>query len=138
MDPSTTQVAGYTKLMTTFKLLYPELEAALREGLREIVSQVAQTAEQVAAYQGFAPPGTSGRGTGLLIGSIRSGVTIKKGYVKDTASNKGYPYPRRFEYQHGRERAFLHPAIDLNRGNIQASLTAVVDEVSKRFNAGDI
>lgn len=135
-------IEGYTELMRALALLYPELRVATREALKQIVDYVANDAIQWAARQGFAPPGRSGRGTGKLIGSIRSGVTGTMGYVRDSAMNESssppYPYPRRYEYQSGGARAFMHPAISQNEGKILASLVAVIDEVSRRFNEGGL
>ena len=137
-DKSTVQVAGLKELLRAFAIMYPELRKELSAGLREISRQVAYDAVQYAEQAGFAPPGRSGRGTGKLIGSIRSGATMTKGYVKDTAENQGYYYPRRYEYEAQGARAFLHPAIDNNRDKITASLAAVVEHVIARFNEGRI
>lgn len=137
-DKSTVQIGGMTELLRTFKILYPELQKELSAGLREISAQIANEAVQIAIQQGFAPPGRSGRGTGALIGSIRSGATMRKGYVKDTAMNQGYSYPRRYEYENGGARSFLHPAIDQNKDKITAALAAVVEHVVARFNEGGL
>jgi hypothetical protein len=115
-----------------FRELYPELEVELKVALKEVATFVARDAESIAAFQGFAPPGTSGRGTGALIGSIRSGVTKHKAYIKESAENQGYYYPRLYEY--ARDRAFMRPAVNLNEARIYATVEAAVLALVSKFN----
>lgn len=126
-------VTGLKELQVALALLYPELAAEMKVALSTIVSLVASTAREVAAFQGFAPPGTSGRGTGALIGSIRGGTTLTKAYIADYARNQDYSYPRLYEY--GLNRAFMVPAVNLNQDKIVAAVAAVVDAVVDEFNA---
>jgi hypothetical protein len=130
------KIEGYSELRMTFLSLSPALNEELRVGLKAIGDMVAQTAEEVAAFQGFDPPGRSGRGSGALIGGIRSGVTKHKAYVKTTARRGDYAYPRIYEYGNSRERAFLHPAIDLNRDKIYATFIAVLDNIKALWDSG--
>lgn len=136
MDRSTIQVSGFPELIRAFRLVAVELNKELQGGLHAIVDMIAQEAVKEATLRGFAPPGLSGRGTGNLIGSIRGGVTMHSGYVKDTAKRDGFSYPRMYEYMNHRERSFLHPAIDNNKEKIYASLWAVVENVNRKFNEG--
>lgn len=147
-DSVTVQFEGYKELMAALKLIYPELYKETRVALRGIVDMVAKDAVQWADRQGFTPPGRSGRGVGNLIGEIRTGVTMTKGYIRDLATDasqgrgnntgEGYSYPRRYEYERGGERAFIHPAIKQDEGKILAGLVAVIDRVSTRFNEGGL
>lgn len=134
----TVQIAGMRELRAALRLLYPELEKELRAGLSEIVKQIENAARSNADIQGFTPPGRSGRGVGNLIGQIRSGVTVHKGYVKDTANRDGYYYPARYEYESGGARAFLRPAVEQNRDKIEASILAIVENTIRMFNEGGI
>jgi len=131
----TVQIIGYRELMSAFRMLYPELYKELNAGLRAIVKEAETSAIIFATLQGFAPPGRSGRGTGALIGQIRSGVTHTKGYLADAANRDGYYYPARYEYENGGARRFLRPAIDENHDKIYASIAAVVGQAMKAFDA---
>jgi hypothetical protein len=127
-------VVGMKELNLALKILYPELVKDLHVGMTAIVDLVAADAVIWAGRQGFAPPGRSGRGSGALIGSIRSGTTTRKGYVKDTAMNQEFSYPRMYEYMDAGIRAFLHPAIDQNRAKIIVALNVIVEEACRKFN----
>ena len=126
-------IHGYKELQRAFKMLVPELQKELNAGMRQIVRMVENDARDWADRQGFTPPGTSGRGVGNLIGNIRSGVNMTKGYIKDTANRDGYYYPARYEYQDGGARSFLHPAINQDRDKIILSIAAIVEHVNTLF-----
>ena len=128
------KTTGLKELRAVFKVMYPTLAKELNAGLRQIVREVENDAVTIATRQGFAPPGRSGRGVGNLIGQIRSGVNLTKGYVKDTANRDGYYYPRRYEYQDGGARAFLRPAVEQNRDKIYASIALIVEQAISAAN----
>lgn len=119
--------------------LAPAVMRNLELELQALMNEMATKSEEEAALQGFLAPGTSGRGTGRLIGSIRGGVNLHvdyvRGYVEAHARNPidGYAYPARYEYQNHGERAFIHPVIDRNRDKIYASLAAAVSRALERF-----
>src|SRR5207245_1307209 len=129
---------GLRELLASLALLAPELRTELRRGLKEAAELVARTGEEIAARQGFSPPGRSGRGRGKLIGTIRAGATTTTGYVRDAAERDGYSYPRRFEFQDSGERAFLHPVLEQDSEVVIQILERSVSEVSRRFNEREI
>lgn len=130
----TIKTSGLKELRAVFKIMYPTLLKELNAGLRQIVKEVESDARVIADQQGFTPPGRSGRGVGNLIGQIRSGVNLTRGWIKDTANRNGYYYPRRYEYENGGARAFLHPAVDQNRDKIYASIALVVEQAVSAAN----
>lgn len=134
MDFQPVKVTGLRELRQVFRIMYPELEKELNAGLKVIVADIANAARTEASIKGFDPPGTSGRGTGLLIGSIRSGVNLTKGWIKDTASNQGYAYPRRYEYEKDGARAFFRPAIAKNEDKIYGSIALLVERAINAAN----
>lgn len=127
----------------------PELEAKLRSydrglvvgfrrSMREIAKTVAEMAQEEARSQGLVddrpPPG------GGLAKRIRGGYSRAGGYVQDSARRvspkypQGYPYPKVYEYGHGRQRAFIEPAIRKARPVVRARCEALLDELAARFN----
>lgn len=126
------KIIGYTELVRALRLLSPVIAVELRAGMREVVNMVAQEARSEAADQGFTPPGLSGRGSGALIGSIRAGVTMRKGYIIESAARDDYPYPKIYEY--ARDRSFMRPAVDNNVEKIVGMLDVVLDNALHSFS----
>jgi hypothetical protein len=126
------RIVGLTELTRALRLLAPTIAVEMRAGLKGVVEMVAQEARNEAALQDFTPPGLSGRGSGALIGSIRGGVTMRKGYIVESAARDDYPYPKIYEY--ARNRAFMRPAVNKNTEKIVASLDVVLDQALLMFS----
>lgn len=128
----TVRVEGIAALARTFGRMDRALRKQMAERLAVLARTVAATAQQHAARQGFSAPGTSGRGTGRLEGSIRG--SVRRGYqalIRDTARNRktGYAYPRRYEYESDGARAFMRPALEEDRELIVRELEEMVGGV---------
>lgn len=131
---SPARISNFTEFYSSLRLLSTELHLELRQGLKAVLEDVADDARGWADARGFSPPGTSGRGSGNLIGMIRTGLTAKKGYIVDRATNDGYSYPRHWEYADGGARAFFHPAIQQGEPKIYAGIDRVLEGVITRWN----
>jgi hypothetical protein len=128
------RISNFTEFYTNLRLISVDLHVELRQGLKDVLETVADDARRWADIRGFTPPGTSGRGTGALIGMIRVGLTSKKGYIVDRASNEGFAYPRMWEYASGGERSFFRPAIKEGETRIYTGVEVVLNEVIRKWN----
>lgn len=125
----------------------------LRGELKDAAGQVASTAKGIAEFQGL-------RDTGRLINSIRPGATMSYAYVKENATRNGFLYPRIYEFG-GREgvrnrssrgtllrgrygaslgsrgqfgpRAFLGPAVEMERPKVEAAVERILDRAADRY-----
>lgn len=114
-----------------------EVAKGVRAKLKQMVDLVRDRAKEMAAVEGFTPPGRSGRGTGKLIRSIKSSVRGGEGFIRETAVNKdGFKYPSVYEYGHSRKwghRPFMEPARDEMAPVVEREFEHLLDEIADSF-----
>jgi hypothetical protein len=124
-------VRGYRELMSSFRQIDKETARGFTAELRVLARDVATTAREIAADQGFTAPGRSGRGKGDLLRDIRYGVTGTYAVIRETANRGDFPYPAVYEYGHSKwgHRPFLNPAIAKEHQHIIDAFEAMLDKV---------
>lgn len=122
-------VNGLDELVRAFRKMDRETARAVQRRLREAADVVAEEAKSVAEAQGL-------HRTGRLVRSIRPFYSGTTAGVRAGATNRGYPYPARYEYG-GRgtgegvgPRAFLAPALERKRDEVEQRLEQMIDDVA--------
>lgn len=123
------EVEGLPELIKKFRKLDKQLSKNITDRLRVSAKEVALTAKGIAASKGFAPPGTSGRGTGSLIAKISYSVRAGQAYVKESANRSGFSYPAVYEFGHGKSRSFMEPARDLHVERVYQSMEDMITDL---------
>jgi hypothetical protein len=110
-----------------------EQRKRLRAGLKDIAEVVASEARSIAESKGL-------RQSGDLIRGIRPFAGVGRAGVRSSARHRGYPYPRRIEFEDRGgstfgPRANVIPAVDAKANEALARadrlLDRIVDDLSK-------
>lgn len=112
-----------------------ELSRRLTKALKEGAKIVATEAKSIAAREGLAPPGRSGRGTGQLVRSIKPFARRTIGGVRVKATRAGFPYPVIYEFGgKGRRgpRPFVTPAVENKADEVAETLDDELGDVLRR------
>lgn len=104
----TIRVEGLRELDRALGKMSKELRKELRSGMREAAEIVATEARSRATAQGLVR-------TGRLVRGIKPGVRGGGAIVRSTATQRGFNYARRHEFEGGGRRAYLMPAADAKR-----------------------
>jgi metal-dependent amidase/aminoacylase/carboxypeptidase family protein len=114
--------------------LQRQLRRADRELRKKVDARLAQTATEVAAEARAIAESKGLRESGDLIRNIKPFVRIGIVGVTSSARHRGYPYPRRLEYE-GRgggkvgPRAHLNPAVDDTEPKTMRELSDVLTDL---------
>lgn len=133
-DEFAVKIEGYSEAIRGLRKVSNELPQALKLELKVAADIVRVEAINLAGQQGLAAPGRSGRGTGALVGGLKTFATGSIAGVRDTANRNGFPYPRVYEFGHGKTRAFLYPAGAAKAGEVERSIDAMFNRL--RSGAG--
>lgn len=91
-----------------------EFQSALRRADRGLATDVRRRLRGVAMITAAEARALAGartmRGTGDLVRRIAPFVTVRGAGVRSSAQHRGFPYPKRLEYESGGARASLNPA----------------------------
>lgn len=114
-----------------------DLRAADRDARKRVDARLAEEAGKVVAEAKSIVIAKGLVKTGALLGGIKPFVRIGIVGVASTARNKGYPYPRRLEYEHREPggygpRASLNPAVDRKTNEIVNSLDDVIGDLYEK------
>jgi hypothetical protein len=135
-DDFTVKLEGWSQLQRSFKAVDRRLPLELKRELRVIADEVRVAAVDIAGQRGLAPPGRSGRGTGALIGGIKTFSTQSAAGVRDTTVRGGFNYPAVYEYGHGRVRAFLNPALEQKHEIVVTKISEMFDRLASSEGLG--
>lgn len=113
------RVEGLRELERAFKRIDKGLSKELREGMKGAADIVAREARQRAGAQGLVL-------TGRLVRGIRPGYRRNGAVVRSTATQRGFNYARRHEFEHGGARAYLMPAADAKRDEARKAAEKVI------------
>ena len=122
---ATVRVEGLDRLVRDFGRMSKQLRKDLQAELKDIAGHVADEAQSVAEREGL-------RDSGKLIRSIKPSVRGSTAYVRATATNRGFNYPRRHEFENGGVRAFLHPALQQSTSKVEREIGRMVDRLADR------
>lgn len=126
-------VEGLRDLRRDLRRMDKGLLAGVREGIKDAAQLVAREAQR---------RGPRGR-TSRLVASIRPRVRGDVGLVVATAVKRsprypaGFPYPRRLEFEDGGRRAFMAPALEAKRGQVERRLEHLLDDIGDVWEKGD-
>lgn len=120
------QITGLRELQRDLKRADAELPKALRAGFKAVGTTVAEEAKRIAQSQGLVL-------TGRLVRSIRPSVRGTTAVIRDTATQRGFNYPVRYELG-DRKRPFLVPAVQRKEGEIVRDLEEVINKVLREAN----
>lgn len=120
------QVTGLKELQRNLKRADSELPKQLRAGFKEVGKTVADEAKRIAEGKGLVL-------TGRLVRSIRPSVRGTTAVIRDTAKQRGFNYPARYEFG-DRKRPFLVPAVKAKEGQIVRDLEEVINRVLRGAN----
>lgn len=70
-----------------------------------------------------------------LVDMIKPTVRGASLSIRDTATNDGYPYPKRYEYQDGGARAFMEPVVHQweSSGELERRFDTYLDWIDKEW-----
>lgn len=119
------KVKGIKELRRGFAQMDKSLRRDLDRGLREAAEPVRDEAKRIAGEKGL-------HDTGKLIAGIRIATAARgRVVVRSTAQKRGYKYPARYEYGDGGKRAFLQPALEAKRREIEERLGEMLDRLTR-------
>ncbi|MBT9156866.1 MAG: hypothetical protein DDT37_01857 [Firmicutes bacterium] len=126
-------LGGFKEMMKKIRKMEPVMRKEMRTRLKTAGRIVSDEAKVRAKQQGLYD-------TGKLVRSIRVGLRARSAVVvvgakregrKGGKYEKGYNYPKRYEYGQGRKRAFLRPALAAKREEAVRELAKILDETAK-------
>lgn len=120
------QITGLKELQRDLKRADAELPKQLRVAVKGIGQTVADEAKRIAEGNGLVL-------TGRLVRSIRPSVRGMTAVIRDTAKQRGFNYPVRYEFG-DRKRPFLVPAVQRKEGEIVRDLEEVINRVLSGAN----
>lgn len=150
------RVQGLSGLVRDFGRMSKTLRKELQDELRDAAELVADEARAEAERQGL-------HDTGALIRSIGTRVGRSIAYVRATATSKhrttdrvrvrslpgsrggsrtaaaatstvrDFPYPKLYEYRDGGRRAFLAPALQTKRQEVERHVERILDKLENQF-----
>lgn len=120
------QITGLKELQRDLKRADAELPKQLRVAVKGIGQTVADEAKRIAEGNGLVL-------TGRLVRSIRPSVRGMTAVIRDTAKQRGFNYPVRYEFG-DRRRPFLVPAVQRKEGEIVRDLEEVINRVLSGAN----
>lgn len=119
-------VEGLRDLRRDLRRIDKSLLAGVREGIKDAAQLVAREAQRRAP-----------RRTSRLVASIRPRVRGDVGLVVATATKRsprypaGFRYPRRIEFEGGGRRAFMAPALEAKRRDVERRLEHLLDDIAE-------
>lgn len=131
MDRTVARFEGLADLDRALGIANRNLQAGLREELRHIADEVADEAQRIASQKDL-------RRSGDLIRKIRPFAAGGRAGVRSGAIHRGYPYPRRLEFESRGSntygpRATLLPALDAKTPDVQAGAERLLDRFADDF-----
>jgi hypothetical protein len=123
------RVQGLGPLVRDFGKMSRELRRDLQREIADSTGIVAREAKAVAEREGL-------RESGALIRSIKARVRGAVGFVQVGATRRGFPYPRRLEYESGGRRAFVGPALESKQEDVVEAMNDMLDRLASRNGFG--
>lgn len=120
------QITGLKELQRDLKRADADLPKQLRAAFKEVGRTVADEAKRIAEARGLVL-------TGRLVRSIRPSVRGTTAVIRDTAQQRGFNYPVRYEFG-DRKRPFLVPAVQRKEGEVVRDLEDAVNDVLRGAN----
>lgn len=125
----TVRVEGLNQLVRDFGKIEKDLRKELQAELKDLARIVQREAQEIATAKGLVR-------TGKLVRSIRPSVRGGRAFIRETATNKGYAYPRIYEYGHDGVRSFMQPALEAKRNEVYEGLDDMLDRLTDRNGFG--
>jgi hypothetical protein len=118
-------VRGLNELVRDFGRLEKGLKTEVQSEIRGLVAIVAGEARTIAGRKFQSQ-------TGDAIQHIKTSVRGGRGFIVEDAEHRGYPYPRRLEYENGGVRAFMRPALEAMHDDVERELGLMLDRLFER------
>ena len=124
---NTVVVQGLAQLQRDLYKVNTDARREVRQGLREVGQIVADQAKVLAASKMH-------KRTGDLVRKIVPTVRAQGVYVQAKAVHRGFTYPGKFEYGGGARRAFLLPALEQKRPEVDRKMEEWLDTFLSKNN----
>jgi hypothetical protein len=131
----TVGVEGLADLRRVLRKMEGALDKDLRSHLLDAAEIVAKEARSRAAT-GTRPIPVTRRPRKRMKDTIRPFARGAVGGIRSTATNAGYPYPKRQEYDGSQGKPFMRPALDAKAPEVERRMAQMLDDLADTWGRG--